>query len=90
MTKILVAAALVGLLGAPATAQPYNNMPSRGNGVTAPFVYTPSRDGYNASAQSGNAAFNESNVVRDSQGNVIGADPDINIRSKLLRNDNVF
>jgi len=91
MNKFIAAVALATLVATPALAQSYD--PDLGTGNIAPAPYAAAQtEGFQAMAQAPRyyapaRASSQSDVVRDSQGNVVGSDPDINIRSELQRDN---
>ena len=93
MNKFIAAVALASLVATPALAQSYDPDIGTGNIAPAPYAAAQTTEGFQAMAQAprhyaparGSSAL-QSDVVRDSQG-VVGADPDINIRSELQRDN---
>ena len=92
MNRFLAAMALVAAIGSPALAQSYD--PDLGTGNIAPAPYADTAYGVNAYAQAPRAdvkhnrsELNRSDAVTDEAGNV-EADPDLNIRSQLERENN--
>jgi hypothetical protein len=83
MKTFVTAVALATLVASPVLAQSYN--PDLG--TAAPYADTAA--GLNAFAQAarGTAVTSRSDVVTDEAGNV-EADPDINIRSQIQRENN--
>ena len=83
--------AIATALGSPALAQSYDPDLGTGNVAPAPVAYADTASAANAFAQAPRAEvkhkqseLNQSNVVTDEAGNV-EADPDINIRTQLIR-----
>lgn len=64
--------------------------PPGGDIPTTPYTYAPIMEGHGALARSVKPSSGASNVVRNQQGKIIGADPDINIRGYMLRSNNVY
>lgn len=93
MNKFFAAVALATLVGTPALAQSYDPDVGTGNIAPAPYVAAQATEGFQAMAQAPRhyapalGASAPQSDVRDSQGNVVGADPDINIRSELQRDN---
>jgi hypothetical protein len=94
MHRFLAVMALASLVTTPALAQSYDPDIGSGNIAPAPYAAAQTTEGFQAMAQApryyGPArtpSAPEANVVRDSQGNVVGVDPDINIRSALQRDN---
>jgi hypothetical protein len=94
INRFLAAMAIVTAIGTPALAQSYDPDLGTGNVAPAPTSYVDTMPGANAFAQAprtevkhNRSELNRSDVVTDEAGNV-GADPDINIRSQLQREDN--
>jgi hypothetical protein len=105
MNRFLAAMAIAALVGtSPALAQSWD--PDVGSGNTAPAPYGETSDGasvyqhdgagFNAhaeaprhSAKSGRTRLERSDVVTDEAGNV-EQDPDLNIRSQIIRENNEF
>jgi hypothetical protein len=94
MNKFIAAVALATLVATPALAQSYDPDLGTGNIAPAPYAAAQTTDGFQAMAQAPRhyapareSSALKSDVVRDSQGNVVGADPDINIRSELQRDN---
>jgi hypothetical protein len=93
MNKFFAVVALATLVATPALAQSYD--PDLGTGNIAPAAYAAAQtEGFQAMAQAPRhyaparaSSALQSDVVRDSQGKVVGADPDINIRSELQRDN---
>jgi len=93
INRFLAAMALATAIGSPAVAQSYD--PDLGTGNVAPApMYSYAASGADAFAQAPRAQvkhnrseLNRSDVVTDEAGNV-EADPDINIRSQLERENN--
>jgi hypothetical protein len=86
MNRFLAAMAVATLLGSPAVAQSYS--PDLGTGNVAPAPYAGTAAGGNAYAQAPRAHVSpRSDAVTDEAGNV-EADPDVNIRSQLQRENN--
>jgi hypothetical protein len=94
INRFLAAMALATAIGSPALAQSYDPDLGTGNVAPAPTAYADTTPGANAFAQAPRAEvrhhrseLNRSDAVVDENGNV-EADPDINIRSQLQREDN--
>jgi hypothetical protein len=94
INRFLAAMALATAISSPALAQSYDPDLGTGNVAPAPTAYADTASGANAFAQAPRAVVkhtqsevNRSDVVTDEAGNV-EADPDINIRSQLQREDN--
>jgi hypothetical protein len=94
INRFLAAMAVATTLGSPALAQSYDPDLGTGNIAPAPTSYVDTAPGINAFAQAPRAEhkrnrseLNRSDAVVDENGNV-EADPDINIRSQLQREDN--
>src|SRR5215213_712675 len=94
MNRFLAAMALAALVATPALAQSYDPDLGTGNIAPAPYAAAQTTEGFQAMAQvprhyapARESSALQSDVVRDSQGNVVGADPDINIRSELQRDN---
>jgi hypothetical protein len=94
INRFLAAMAIATALGSPALAQSYDPDLGTGNVAPAPTSYVDTMPGINAFAQAPRAEvkhnrseLNRSDAVVDENGNV-EADPDINIRSQLQREDN--
>jgi hypothetical protein len=94
INRFLAAMAFVTAIGSPALAQSYDPDLGTGNVAPAPTSYVDTAPGINAFAQAPRAEYkhnrselNRSDAVVDENGNV-EADPDINIRSQLQREDN--
>jgi hypothetical protein len=94
INRFLAAMAIATALGSPALAQSYDPDLGTGNVAPAPTSYVDTMPGANAFAQAPRTVakhtqseLNRSDVVTDEAGNV-EADPDINIRSQLQREDN--
>jgi hypothetical protein len=93
MNRFFAVLALASLVATPALAQSYDPDLGTGNIAPAPYAAAQTTDGFQAMAQAprhdaparGSSAL-RSDAVRDSQG-VVGADPDINIRSELQRDN---
>ena len=92
INRFLAAMAVATAFGSPALAQSYDSGVGTGNVALASYVDT--MPGINAFAQAPRAEVkhnrsevNRSDAVTDEAGNV-EADPDINIRSQLQREDN--
>src|SRR3981081_3766106 len=92
INRFLAAMALATAISSPALAQSYDPDLGTGNVAPAPVAYADTAA--NAFAQAPRAEvkhkqseLKQSNVVTDEAGNV-EADPDINIRSQLQREDN--
>jgi hypothetical protein len=87
MSKLLAAAALTAIIASPVLAQSYDPSVGSGNIVPPPYAYVHQSRGHQAFAQAPGMMGHVPDTVevRDSQGNVIGADPDLNIRSVLRR-----
>ena len=84
MKNLVTAIALATLVASPAFAQSYD--PDLGTGNIAPAPYAQTVSGASAFAQAprGAVTSSQSNVVTDENGHV-QADPDLNIRSQLQR-----
>jgi hypothetical protein len=89
-----LAMAIVTAIGTPALAQSYDPDLGTGNVAPAPTSYVDTMPGANAFAQAPRAEakhyrseLNRSDAVVNENGNV-EADPDINIRSQLERENN--
>jgi hypothetical protein len=85
INRFLAAVAIATAIGSPALAQSYD---------PAPVAYADTASGINAFAQAPRAEvkhnrseLNRSDVVTDEAGNV-EADPDLNIRSQIQRENN--
>ena len=94
MNRFLAAVALASLVATPALAQSYDPDLGTGNIAPAPYAAAQTTEGLQAMAQAPRhyapartSSALQSDVVRDSQSNVVGADPDINIRSELQRDN---
>ena len=94
INRFLAAMAIATALGSPALAQSYDPDLGTGNVAPPPVAYTDTASGANAFAQAPRAEakhyrseLKQSDAVVDENGNV-EADPDINIRSQLQREDN--
>ena len=94
MNKFIAAVALATLVATPALAQSYDPDLGTGNIAPAPYAAAQTTEGFQAMAQAPRhyapareSSARQSDVARDSQGNVVGADPDINIRSELQRDN---
>jgi hypothetical protein len=94
INRFLAAMAIATAISSPALAQSYDPDLGTGNVAPAPVAYADTTAGANAFAQAPRpvakhtqSELNQSNVVTDEAGNV-EADPDINIRSQLQREDN--
>jgi hypothetical protein len=90
MNRFIAAIAFGALLASPSMAQSYD--PDVGSGNVAPppgGYYGPSNDRSDARAQGRHhhRSHRQPEEVRDSQGLVVGEDPDPNIRSRILRNN---
>jgi hypothetical protein len=104
MNRFLAAMAIATLVGSPALAQSWDPDVGSGNIAPAPYgetdtgasIYQHDGAGFDARAEaprhrakSSRAKLEKSDVVIDEAGNV-EQDPDLNIRSQLLREDNEF
>jgi hypothetical protein len=99
MKKLFATVALATLVATPVLAQSYTPGASMGNIGPAPYSYAQTDKAFDAFAQAPRAhvraqsqvrepdVIDNSDVVRDSQGNVVGEDPDANIRSQLQRDN---
>ena len=94
INRFLAAMAIVTAISSPALAQSYDPDLGTGNVAPAPVAYADTTAGADAFAQAPRpvakhtqSELNQSNVVTDEAGNV-EADPDINIRSQLERENN--
>jgi hypothetical protein len=94
MNRFFTVLALATLVTTPALAQSYDPDLGTGNIAPAPYVATQAGDGFQAMAQAARhyapareSSALKSDVVRDSQGTVVGEDPDANIRSQLQRDN---
>src|SRR5258708_1635053 len=94
INRFLAAMAVATAISSPALAQSYDPDLGTGNVAPAPVAYADTASAANAFAQAPRAEvkhkqseLNQSNVVTDEAGNV-EADPDVNIRSQLQREDN--
>ena len=94
INRFLAAMAIVTAIGTPALAQSYDPDLGTGNVAPAPTSYVDTMPGANAFAQAPRAEakhyrseLNRSDAVVNENGNV-EADPDINIRSQLERENN--
>ena len=94
INRFLAVMAVATALGSPALAQSYDPDLGTGNIAPAPTAYMDTASGINAFAQAPRAEvkhnrteLNRSDAVVNENGNV-EADPDINIRSQLQREDN--
>jgi hypothetical protein len=94
INRFLAAMAIATAISSPAFAQSYDPDLGTGNVAPAPVAYADTASGANAFAQAPRTVakhhqteLNRSDAVTDEAGNV-QADPDINIRSQLQREDN--
>jgi hypothetical protein len=93
INRFLAAMAIATAIGSPALAQSYNPDVASGNVAPAPTAYTGTISGADAFAQAPRAHVKhnrselKSDTVTDEAGNV-EADPDLNIRSQLERENN--
>ena len=94
INRFLAAMAIAAAIGTPALAQSYDPDLGTGNVAPAPTSYVDTMPGANAFAQAPRAQvkhyrseLNQSDAVVNENGNV-EADPDINIRSQLERENN--
>ena len=87
MKNLVTAVALATLIASPAFAQSYD--PDLGTGNIAPAPYAHNRSSAFARAPRGEVVSQRSNAVTDENGQV-QADPDLNIRSQLQRENPQF